>query len=390
MKAIRETATIVLLACTGGCSGGDNCDSSFTSQVLPTGVAARGTQAFVSANWFLRPSNDCREGRIGGAIHIVDLASGTSTTLATVAGMTGASGLNSTEFAVIPGGSRAPSLSVNEYFSVAVGSSSPQVSLQALPSQPLAVLGSGGDLFFLLDGDSVVRRVDSSEDALETVQAGRELAFAKGFLLVSSQASQVAVIDRSTFSEAYRLSSCDSAGPVSFAAPDHVLLQCFTGGMQILSLNSGGAAVPGLAEYHVVGLTGDPGSPRAIVSIEDLGGPPGTTTQVLDIADGLTGVENVGAISGEAVWNSAGAIVAKSPGFPVRVEFPSGAMSLLPGIDPGIGQGPNSRIAPLSSDRVVVAIGTMSFEAFLLVLDSETGELTQPPIELHPPDELPF
>ena len=274
---------------------------------------------------------------------------------------------------------------------MAVGSSRPQVSLEALPSQPRAVLGSGDDLFFLLDGDSLVRRVGSSEDALDTVQAGRELAFANGSLLVSSQASQLAVIDRSTFSEAYRLSSCDSAGPVSFAAPDHVLLQCFTGGMQILALSSGGASVSSLAEYHVVGLTGDPASSRAIVSIEDLGGAPGTTTRILDLATGLaTGVENVGAISGEAVWSVSGAIVAKPPGFPVKVAFPSGAMSLLPGIDPGLAQGPSSRIAPLSVDRVVVAMGTMSFEAFLFVLDSETGELTQPPIELHPPDELPF
>jgi hypothetical protein len=144
------------------CTSGGRCGGSFRSMVVPTGIATYGTErVIVAANWY-----DCTSGRIGGAIHIVEIATGETRTVDVENARVEAIASSNTEVAILVSDELGA-----EYLSIDPTSPDSAPEAKPLPAFPVAVEGSAGFLYFALDNDTLLRRGTSGDSTISAIPA---------------------------------------------------------------------------------------------------------------------------------------------------------------------------------------------------------------------------
>lgn len=388
MRILLAGVVFACTACVDGCLPNfGSCDPEYGNEVIPTGleVTSEGRYVFVAATWFRRVDS-CGPGRIGGAIHVVDLSQpdGAPITFDGLPATTGLSAITDDAFITLRGSSWVPPLDAErDYFAVPT---SPPFAVRrvAVPEYPIAVGSTGANAAFLLVTDQVlIRRGDSDDVIIAAPSLLRRLTHGRGRIYVSSASGEISEIDPQARVEVRRLASCNSYGPIAVVGTSLVLSSCESGGIALVDtvLNSYAVAV---TNNYFSAITGSLNTPRAIVSLPD---PQGTgDSLVFDPVVGFVGEPFFGELDDAAVFFSdrAFAVTANAP---VMIDLESGESSRIPGI---LFHSAFSQIALLPPSDVVVVRNRGGFDLELHIIDGATGAALRDPITLPPPAEMPL
>lgn len=367
-----------------GCGNYGSCDPPYGKEVIPTGVEVSpdGRYAFVAATWFYR-KDSCASGRVGGAIHVVDLLSSEEpVTLDGLPASTGSAAITSESFISLRGSFAAPLDLDADYFSVPIA---PPFAVERveLPVDALAVQATAGNAAFLLINDRVLIRSGASPDVIIPVPQGASgIARGNRRVYVSSLSGEVSEIDPFVGEEVRRIPSCPSHGPIAVLGTGLILSTCQTGGIAAIDPSTSAIAVAATNDYFTA-VAASPNAARAIVSIPD---PQGTDdSRVFDPTLGLVGELIFGGLGDAGVFFSDRAYVVTA-NTPRIVDLATGEASQIPGI---LYSSFFSQVANLPPDRVIV-VRSRAYELELHVIDSMTGAATQDPVLLPPPRDMPL
>lgn len=378
-------AAFVLLL-TSGCAGceftGGACDPGFVSQGVPTAlaVATHGGHAFIAATWFHRPDPCEDAGRIGGAIHFVDLT--VTPPEVTLVGMvpflTGRGALTSEEFVVVPGDIFVEI--IDPVYAVVDAAAPTSVELVATASMPTRVVSDGNEAFIVLPSASAVLvRGAGAHESIPTIVSPRGLVVgSSGHLYVSGPSGEVAEIDIRTRAESRRLEACPNLGPITIMAANSILLACSTGGLGLLEQDGTFSTVLTRMSF-IDEISGIPGLDRALVSWSEQGYDSG----IFVLGTGLLAESTPRRLDDNAVFGTASAY-AVAGGVPRTVALVDGETSAIP--DFPITNPADSRIDGRFPGEILIATGRNgSYEMFLVRIDAETGSALGPPISVPPP-----
>lgn len=368
--------------CAGGCEppGGGVCEPSFQSQAVPTalGLASNGSYAFVAATWYYSPDPCEDTGRIGGAIHFIDLQSATpEATLVLLPFSTGRGVLVGGEFVVIQGeigGGANPS------YLVASASDLTSFELIPLAGPAAGIVGVDSEAFLLLsEQNSVLVHGSGADEAISTIANARGMTSATNRLYISGETGEVAEIAVDTRLEISRSTACANLGPVTVTTGNSILMQCRDGGLGLLGQD--GSFTVSLAPTYFRGVTSEPGIDRALVSFD---GPSGYETSLYVLGTGLSPESIPRKLDDDAIFGPTFAY-AVAGGFPRTINLLNGESGPIPGFD--LVNPDFTQLDGRFPGAIAIATGRRSFyEMHLVLVDSVTGEALGDPISIPPPD----